>query len=275
MTDATAAQTAFQCNGCGARMRVPAAKAGKSGKCPKCGGIVQIPAAPPTVPSLPPSASPMMTDDGRIKFACDSCGGSLKVPVEAVGRRVKCPKCQTIATVPDPDAGASGAAGEDDMFAGLSVGPAVAARAMPPPPPPPVPDGRPAARGTGARPAARGGGSGFQLPLGMLANPGIIFVGLSVVFGGLFALARSSSDVVPVAMLVFAAFSFGVGIWAVVLGFLESAGTGFMVMCLPFYVLYFVFSKSENPHLKAAFGASIIATGLRVILDFGARAQAI
>lgn len=36
-----------------------------------------------------------------LRVAC-SCGAKLKVPAKAAGKRVKCPKCQTVLTVPPP-----------------------------------------------------------------------------------------------------------------------------------------------------------------------------
>lgn len=155
MADVLTAPIAIQCN-CGARMRVPAAKAGKRGKCPKCGAVLDIPAA--SEPEGPVSAEPVVTDDGRIKFACDSCGKSLKVPQEAAGRRVKCPKCSAAVTVPDPNAAASDeAGGEEDMFAGIA---STAAPIMPlvAPPPPPMDDA--------PRKKSSGGGAGAVAVLG-------------------------------------------------------------------------------------------------------------
>ena len=265
MADAMTAPIAIQCN-CGARMRVPAAKAGKRGKCPKCNSVLDIPSA--SQPDLPTAAAPVVAEDGRIKFACDSCGKSLKVPAEAAGRRVKCPHCSAAVTVPDPNAVD---AAEDDMFAGLSVSPSVTPRVYAPPPPPTNIDVS-AGRGSSARSAARSAGSGVQLPMGILAHPGIIFVALALLFGGLFAVARSSPDLAPAVGGVLSLFSLGVLIWATVLGFKESAGTGFLVLCLPFYILYFVFSKSDNPYLKAGLGAAIIASVLSRILIAGVQA---
>src|SRR5262245_10166220 len=160
MADATAASLAIQCN-CGARMRVPAAKAGKRGKCPKCGEVVEIPSSPPPDE---PGSTPVISDDGRIKFACDSCGKSLKVPAEAAGRRVKCPKCQTAVTVPDPNA-ATGeeAGGDDDLFAGIASG-AAPVLPMVPPPAPPMDDS----------PRAKGGGGGAAGAAAVLGAAGAV-----------------------------------------------------------------------------------------------------
>jgi predicted Zn finger-like uncharacterized protein len=39
-----------------------------------------------------------------IKTECTGCGATLRVPDEMLGRKVKCPKCQTTFTAVDPDA---------------------------------------------------------------------------------------------------------------------------------------------------------------------------
>lgn len=61
------------------------------------------------------------TSDGRIKFHCGGCGGSLKVPENAIGKRVKCPRCSAALTVPNPSAGGDG----DELFSGLVGGQAL------------------------------------------------------------------------------------------------------------------------------------------------------
>ncbi len=37
----------------------------------------------------------------RIKVTCN-CGASLMAPKKAVGKKVKCPRCNKLFTVPDP-----------------------------------------------------------------------------------------------------------------------------------------------------------------------------
>ncbi len=49
-----------------------------------------------------------------IEFPCTGCGNQLSVPDEAVGKRARCPKCQTVVSVPDQSPAAD--AGTDDEF---------------------------------------------------------------------------------------------------------------------------------------------------------------
>lgn len=50
-----------------------------------------------------------------IPFECTGCGKKLKVKDEAAGKRIKCPECQAVLTVPKPES----AGDEDDFLGGL------------------------------------------------------------------------------------------------------------------------------------------------------------
>ena len=66
-------------------------------------------------------------------------------------------------------------------------------------------------------------------------------------------------------------FGLGVAIMILVAAFQESVGQGFLTLCVPCYVIYFVFARSENPLLKALFLISILTrlAGLLVKLPAG------
>lgn len=102
---------------------------------------------------------------------------------------------------------------------------------------------------------AQGGGIGVPAAL---KQPWVVFVAPVLLLGGL-ALAGRSNEGAALAFFA-TAFVFGLGVlvWVLVTAFRESIGTGFLTLCVPFYVLYFVFAKNENAYLKAAFGASIV-----------------
>ncbi len=51
-----------------------------------------------------------------IPFECTGCGKKLKIKQESAGKRIKCPECQAVLTVPKPET----AGGEDDFLGGLS-----------------------------------------------------------------------------------------------------------------------------------------------------------
>ncbi len=44
-----------------------------------------------------------MSPTDPIRFTCDSCGQSIKVPAEKAGKRGKCPACKEPITVPEPE----------------------------------------------------------------------------------------------------------------------------------------------------------------------------
>ncbi|MBL8878933.1 MAG: hypothetical protein JNG88_07415 [Phycisphaerales bacterium] len=194
MSDLVADKIAIRCASCNAGFRVSAASAGKKGKCPKCGEAFLVPSATESGESardgtLPTEPAAEVTADGRIKFHCAGCGGALKVASDAVGRRVKCPKCGSPATVPDP--AADGGSAGDDLLSGLAGGvaldvpraaPAGLGRVIAPPPPL---DG-----GADTKPAktSRGGfasGIGGMLAGGNSLMLGCIFSAVGAGIGGL------------------------------------------------------------------------------------------
>ncbi len=107
--------------------------------------------------------------------------------------------------------------------------------------------------------APRGGG-GASNAMEMLKQPWVAFAVPMVVLGALFMVAQSD----PEAALLFlgpqAIFALVVTILVLIRAFGEGVGTGFLTLCLPFYVLYYVFSVNESPHLKALYGATILTT---------------
>lgn len=192
MSDAVAASIVVACASCHARMRVSAAKAGKRGRCPKCGESVEIiPAGSrETAPAANPSQGEAATrvDADRIKFHCAGCGKSLKVPVAAIGKRVKCPGCQATLTVPNPDAPAESAPeeAESDMFAGLGVGQAVPTTPLVPLPQLATADPASSGRGPKGNGAAAVLGAAGAMG-GVIANPlliGILCSAIGAAIGG-------------------------------------------------------------------------------------------
>ncbi len=61
-------------------------------------------------------------------------------------------------------------------------------------------------------------------------------------------------------------FSMVVGIIILVEAFRDGIGTGFLTLCLPFYIFYYVLSVNESPHIKALFAVSMIASTARFFL---------
>lgn len=66
-----------------------------------------------------------------IRFQCENCAQSLKVPESRAGKSGRCPKCRERVTVPSPDAAEAQAV--DPVEAPLRVAPPVPTRNEPPP----------------------------------------------------------------------------------------------------------------------------------------------
>ena len=90
-----------------------------------------------------------------------------------------------------------------------------------------------------------------------------------LVFLALFLLARSNPSLAFIFLGLQSLFSLGVAISLLVVAFGDSAGQGFLCLCLPFYALYFVYVRQNSPLLKWAFGSSIFAIALAGALRAG------
>jgi len=94
-----------QCSNCQTKLKVDDEKIGKKVKCPKCATVFEVapidsaPKAAAPQPAPAPAAAP-----DKIIAQCTNCQAKLKVDAEKIGKRVKCPKCQTIFTVEDSEA---------------------------------------------------------------------------------------------------------------------------------------------------------------------------
>lgn len=131
---------------CGARLRVAASASGRRVRCPRCAKSVTVErshgepreSAAHGGSSTLGAPQPARSAAGKQKVLC-ACGAKLAVPVSAAGRRVRCPKCQAILTVPaaepQPSAGAESEL-DSDLFAALRDGQAVARPAGEVAPPP-------------------------------------------------------------------------------------------------------------------------------------------
>jgi len=114
-----------------------------------------------------------------------------------------------------------------------------------------------------AKPAAtKAGSAGVSmpgLPTGLLANPWIIALGITVVLGAMFLIGRSNPQVMTLYVGIATLFCLAIGIWTLVCAFQTSAGTGVLCLCLPPYTLYFVYGKSGSRTLQAMYTAALCA----------------
>jgi hypothetical protein len=79
------------------------------------------------------------------------------------------------------------------------------------------------------------------------------------------------STIFSLLSIVFSLVSFVAGIFILIDAFQKSVGKGFMVLCIPCYVFYYVFGTSEFQHPKrqqiitawlVGIGGNLLMTGL-------------
>ncbi len=115
----------IRCDACAKPLRVKAELAGKRIKCPGCGQVVAVPkpeeaaapwwqgqeTTPQPVPKpeqvaaapLSPPAPTSPESDPLIRTACQECGRLLHVKKALAGKRIKCPHCSSLQTVPQEE----------------------------------------------------------------------------------------------------------------------------------------------------------------------------
>ncbi|MHC4948359.1 MAG: hypothetical protein ACYTG1_08865 [Planctomycetota bacterium] len=105
------------------------------------------------------------------------------------------------------------------------------------------------------RAAGEGGGGGA---VALLKSPLGVGALVLVVFGGLLAFGTTSEQAALAYFGVDGVFGFVVGITVLVFAFREGIGQGFLTLCVPFYVLYFIFAVCDNGYVRILFLASIV-----------------
>lgn len=179
-----------------------------------------------------------------LEIACPACNNNLVVPGEAVSAPavapgVACPGCGTSLT---PEAKLCTECGYD-LVTGQRL--QMQTQSAPPPRPGAFP---PAPAPTRKKPLASEG-----------LNPNIVAGVIVLVLGVLYALARSNPEMALVYVAVQGIYSLVIAVMVLIKAFQESTGTGFMTLCIPCYILYFVYGLSESPMLKALFSVSLLS----------------
>ncbi|MCA9187012.1 MAG: hypothetical protein R3E01_15910 [Pirellulaceae bacterium] len=86
---------------CGQKFAAKDGLAGKKVQCPKCKNALEIP-----VTGTPSRSSQEASESQKpIRFRC-KCEHAITVKADAAGRKVKCPKCDSVLVVPRPAKGA-------------------------------------------------------------------------------------------------------------------------------------------------------------------------
>jgi hypothetical protein len=87
------------------------------------------------------------------------------------------------------------------------------------------------------------------------------------IFAGLYGLAWLVRPLGSVIYLVtWLLYALVVGIIVLVAAFKDGVGTGFLTLCVPFYVLYFVYSKCDSKLVKALYSIGILVGLLTRVL---------
>jgi len=220
-----------------------------------------------------------------LKFACPHCEQHIQADPGYAGLQIACPSCRGDITVPSTPVALAPVLAP--AYAAAAVVPAASAPVYAPPPAPAVAGcpscGSALARGavlctqcgynlvTGkrtvaGRPAALGkpGTPQWETPWYKTAYPYLLV--LVAALGLLYYFGRENPAIMLAFLGVALLYSLTVHIIAIVAAFKESAGTGFLTMCVPFYALYFVFKVSDNDTLKVLYaGAAIINIPLRFL----------
>ena len=85
----------LKCPGCGASLPLGELKAGQKLRCGSCQKVLVVPGSKPKQrkPAEPPAP---------VGFNCKLCYTRLSAPVKYVGRKLKCPDCGRVNTIPPP-----------------------------------------------------------------------------------------------------------------------------------------------------------------------------
>jgi predicted Zn finger-like uncharacterized protein len=249
----------IECAACHSKYRVGEHAAGKKLRCKKCGAAIRVPGAPP---ALGPGEQP-----------------AAPAPTKATPRPAKKP------AAPRADDGGAfdlGSLLDSERAAKASLQPAQEDRPMPMPAAP-APGARapapaaPAPRGNPYRLApsrgARGGGSGMMkfsvtgiVNTACLALLGVLVVAFIVGLSG-------SRDVAGMLLLVVLICGIGIGLLGslrmIIVPFQESIVCGFFYLFVPFYPLYYLFTRWSA--MAPGFLTSLKGVGLIIAALFAAQ----
>jgi hypothetical protein len=89
----------FKCDKCGFEKNIPSQYSGKRVRCPKCHAENRVGQAVEQKQSVEQKAAPAKA---VTKFNCPGCGQKMGVAAENAGKKVRCPKCKAVVTVPGP-----------------------------------------------------------------------------------------------------------------------------------------------------------------------------
>lgn len=87
----------MRCPSCSKKLGFPAVAAGRKARCPSCAQVIQVVAPAPEAAAQ--QEAPVVHRSDRLQTHCPSCGKSLGLPLNAVGRKARCPACEHVFVV--------------------------------------------------------------------------------------------------------------------------------------------------------------------------------
>ena len=102
--------------------------------------------------------------------------------------------------------------------------------------------------------------------LGGFLSPPLVGLAIAIVFGVLLFLTVNNPDLVLAFSVALTVFELSVAVLVLVFAFSESVGTGFLTLCVPCYVLYFVFGVCDNAWVRVLFGVSLLLRIISIIV---------
>lgn len=113
---------------------------------------------------------------------------------------------------------------------------------------------------------AKGKGGGRPRSAAFVLSPGGVGLILLLLFGLLYWLAWHDDLGALVYAAIAGTFGFVVVIMVLVFAFRESIGQGFLTLCVPCYVLYFVYGICDNAWIKVLFAVYLITNAALQVL---------
>ena len=116
--------------------------------------------------------------------------------------------------------------------------------------------------------APRDGSSTSEKATAMLRSPFIVSMAIMVIIGTLLVIVYASGSVeVALALALFVSvFLIATTIFVLVLAFMEGVGQGFLTLCIPFYIIYFVFFVTDNQWARWLFVVSLVIRVTNILL---------
>lgn len=102
---------------------------------------------------------------------------------------------------------------------------------------------------------------------GLLANPMIIALAILTGFGIFASTAWGNATPTMAYIAINSLFALGVAVTVLICAFREGVGQGLLTLCVPFYVLYFVYAVCDSVWIRWLFTASILSQLLGLALQ--------